>query len=260
MKKIKTYLRYLFEYLRHGDILSVWASIHYVLRGKSLPFDRIITTSIGKFYCRKNTNDFQFANYYYEWGVKRFLLKNKRSWSVFLNGGACIGDYCMLLAREDIRCIAFEPVPDNFKVLEKNLEINGLQEQVTAFPFGLGETESRVPFVFNPLNTGASHIRRDGESGDSEVLIKTLDSVIPELNLKVTDRILVMLDIEGMEADAIRGSGEFIRNFPNITFVLEDKHVGHKPIQEALSEIAVFEFGDVDEFNIFARKLRNHPA
>ncbi len=260
MKKFKTYFRYLFEYLRHGDILSVLASINYVLRGKSLPFDRVITTSIGKFYCRKNTNDFQFANYYYEWGVKRFLLKNSRSWSVFINGGACIGDYCMLLAGKDIRCIAFEPVPDNFRILEKNLEMNQLQKQVTAFPIGLGETNCMVPFEFNPVNTGASHIKRDGKSGDHEVQIKTLDSVIPELNLKVTDRILVMLDIEGMEAEAIRGSREFIRSFPNLTFVLEDKHVGHKPIQEALSEIAVFEFGDVDEFNIYARKLRNHPA
>jgi len=257
MKKFKTYIRYLFEYLRHGDIISIVASVNYVLRGKSHSSDRTINTSIGKFYCRRNTNDFQFANYYYEWGVKRYLLNHKDRYNVFINGGACVGDYCILMAKYGIRCIAIEPVQDNFKVLTRNLELNNLAQSVKAFPFGLGETDETVPFVFNPVNTGASHIDRNASSGGADVMIKRFDSVYRDLELKKTDRILVMLDIEGMEPEAIRGSREFIQNFPNITFVMEDKHIGHKPIQEALSEIAVFEFGDVDEYNIFAKKIRN---
>lgn len=257
MKKLKTYIRYLFEYLRHGDIISVMASVNYVLREKSHPKDRIITTSIGKFFCRRNTNDFQFANFYYEWGVKRYLLGDKAKFNVFINGGACVGDYCILLARHGKKCIAFEPVRENFDVLSRNLELNALTDKVKAFDFGLGETDQNVSFVFNPVNTGASHIDRNATSRAADVVIKRFDTVYQSLDLKKSDRIMVLLDIEGMEPEAIRGSKEFIQNFPNITFVMEDKHIGHKPIQEALSEIAVFEFGDVDEYNIFAKKIRN---
>ena len=57
-----------------------------------------------------------------------------------------------------------------------------------------------------------------------------------------------------MDIEAIRGAASFIRNYPNITFVLEDKHTGQDPIQQALSDIATFEFGIVDNFNIFAKK------
>ncbi|MEI7662523.1 MAG: hypothetical protein WCK34_10005, partial [Bacteroidota bacterium] len=74
MKKLKTYSRYFFDYLKHGDFLSIVASIRYLVNKTSHKNDRIIRTSIGKFYCRKNTNDFQFANWGYEWGVKQFLL------------------------------------------------------------------------------------------------------------------------------------------------------------------------------------------
>ena len=66
MTKVLTYLRYLTDYLKHGDFLSVLSAFKYILTGTSHKKDRIIITSIGMFFRRKNTNDFQFANYYYE--------------------------------------------------------------------------------------------------------------------------------------------------------------------------------------------------
>lgn len=121
MKKISTYFRYLMEYLKHGDFLSVVASVKYLIFKKSNRKDRIIQTSIVKFFCRKNTNDFQFANYRYEWGVKKFILDHIPEYSVFIDGGACIGDYCILLSKCNTRCIAVEPIADNYSVLVKNL-------------------------------------------------------------------------------------------------------------------------------------------
>jgi hypothetical protein len=61
--------------------------------------------------------------------------------------------------------------------------------------------------------------------------------------------------VEGMETEVLRGATSFIKNYPNITFVIEDKLSGKDPIKETLSSIAHFEFGKVDEFNIFAKKI-----
>ncbi|HNW55151.1 MAG TPA: hypothetical protein PKN21_12820, partial [Bacteroidales bacterium] len=74
MKKAVTYIRYFSDYLRFGDFLSILSSVKYLLNKTSHRQNRIIRTSVGWFYCRSNTNDFQFANYYYEWGVKKFIM------------------------------------------------------------------------------------------------------------------------------------------------------------------------------------------
>jgi FkbM family methyltransferase len=260
MKKLKTYTRYFFEYLKHGDIVSIIAAIRYLTTHTSHKENRIIQTSIGTFFCRKNTNDFQFANYKYEWGVKKYLLDNVQAYSVFIDGGACIGDYCILLSKKNIRCIAIEPVMANFQVLTKNLELNNLTHEIATFPFGLGEKNEQAHFVFNAVNTGASHYAKDGHRKDCDVDIRTLDSVFNSMEIKTSESILVKLDIEGMEAEAIRGAKNFILQYPSLIFVIEDKHIGEETIKNELNKIARFEYGIVDEFNIFAKKISNYTS
>jgi FkbM family methyltransferase len=244
--------------MKHGDFLSILASLRYLVNKKSHSSDRIIQTSTGRYYCRKNTNDFQFANYAYEWGVKKYMLDNLDSFSVFIDGGACIGDYCILFSRHNIRCIAFEPVIDNFRVLTRNLELNNLEKTVLAFPYGLGAVNETANFIFNPVNTGASRLAGTDQKNDFAVEIRTLDSMLPILDIASSDRILIKLDVEGMEPQAIRGAKNFITQFPYLTFVIEDKHIGDESIKSALNDLAVFEYGVVDEFNIFAKKIKNH--
>lgn len=57
-----------------------------------------------------------------------------------------------------------------------------------------------------------------------------------------------------MEPAALRGAENFIREFPNITFIMEDKHSGEDLIKDTLNSISSFEYGIVDEFNIYATK------
>lgn len=254
LKKTITYGRYFWEYAKYGDIVSIISSVKYIMKKGSHANDRIIRTSIGRFFCRKNTNDFQFANFRYEWGVKKFLLENLKEFSVFIDGGACVGEYCVMLSKLGIKCIAFEPVLANYKVLTRNLELNKLDHHVLSFPVGLGDRKMMAPFFFNPVNTGASHIITDEKKPDFFVEIDTLDSFLSQLGLKPADRIMVKLDVEQMEPEAIHGAAEFIKKFPYLTFVIEEKHSGASKIRKALSEIAGFEFGIVDEYNIFARK------
>ena len=258
MSKIQTYTRYLLDFLKHGDFKSVIASVKYVLNKSSHGNDRIIQTSIGTFFCRKNTNDFQFANYYYEWGVKRFILNKKNEFTTFIDAGSCVGDYCILLAKLGKQCFAIEPVPDNIKIIRNNLELNNLQNKVIVLPYGLGDDDYFSSFTFDPINTGASRVNKIQKQEAGKVEIRKLDTLIKEMHIDQKETILLKLDIEGMEAEAIRGAYEFLKYYPNITLIIEDKHSGRKPINDALAEIAVFEFGEVDEFNMYAKKIRNY--
>jgi len=260
LKKLRTYIMYLLEYLKHKDFRSIYAAANYLLFKKSHSKDRVIQTSVGKFYCRKGTNDFQFANFHYEWGVKKYVLTHKQEYNVFIDGGSCIGEYCILLSKYNVRCIAFEPIQGNFDVLAKNLELNNLSEKVLAFSCGLGDKNTTMNFVYNPVNTGASHLATTSCENDCQSQIRTFDSLLPELGLKTSDRILFKLDVEGMELEALKGATQFIHQFPQITFIMEDKHTGKENIMKLLNDIAKFEIGMVDEFNIFAKKIENKPS
>jgi FkbM family methyltransferase len=258
LNKITTYSRYLFDYLKHNDLKSVLASIKYIVNKSSHSYDRIISTSIGTFYCRKNTNDFQFANMYYEWGVKKWILKRKDKFSVFIDGGACIGDYCVLLSKMNKKCFAFELVPVNIRTLKKNLELNDLQNVVKLFPYGLGDADYSTGFTFDPVNTGASRINKVKKSASENAEIRKLDTLMDEMAIGKNEHIFIKLDVEGMEAEAIRGASEFIKYYQNITLIIEDKHSGIQSIKETLGDIALFEFGKVDKLNMYAKKINNH--
>lgn len=258
MNKVITYSRYLSEYLRYGDFLSVISAFKYVKNRKSHNNNRIIRTSVGTFYCRKNTNDFQFANYYYEWGVKKFILDHIRESTVFIDGGACIGGYSILLSKYNIRCIAFEPMADNYSVLLKNLELNKLSDKVEAFRIGLGDENKQARFKFNPVNTGASFIDMDNNSANPISEIRTFDSMFTELKIGGNEKILFKLDVEGMEVEALLGAAEFIRQYPNISFIIEYKHSGIDQVKSILGKIAEFKIEIVDQYNIYARKIRNN--
>jgi FkbM family methyltransferase len=218
----------------------------------------MITTSVGTFFCRKNTNDFQFANWFYEWGVKSWILKHQDEFSVFIDGGACVGDYSILLTKMNKRCIAFEPVTDNVNVLRKNLELNDLQDKVMVFPYGLGDNDYTASFNLDPVNTGASRINKVNLNTAQMAEVRKIDSLMDQMKIDQDEKIFFKLDVEGMEAEAIRGATQFILNYPHLTFIIEDKHSGEFPIQDTLSDIALFEFGKVDELNLYAKKIRNY--
>jgi FkbM family methyltransferase len=254
-QKINTYFWYFIEYIKHGDVRSVIASASYLINQKSHSNDRIIQTSVGKFFCRKNTNDFQFANFRYEWGVKRFLLDHFQEYSLFIDAGSCIGIYAILSTKYNLPCIAIEPVAANFDVLMKNLELNHMTGTVRVFQLGLGNEHKVVNFNFDPVNTGASRIDNNNVSENCRVELRTFDSLLPELNINKHDNILFKLDVEGMETEALQGAENFIRSCPKITFILEEKFTGRYQIKSILDKYGKFEYGTVDQYNMYARKL-----
>lgn len=259
MNKAATYLFYMYDYLKNGDFASVYYSVKYVLNKTSHPSDRLIKTSVGTFYCRKGTNDFQFANFYYEWSVKRFILKRIHTFSVFIEAGTCIGEYCILMAKNNKKCYAFEPVPDNFEILEMNVGLNQLQQKTKLLPYGLGAENAKIAINFNPVNTGASKLKKGSITARDKIAqIRKLDDVQNLLNLSNTDAILFKLDIEGMEAEAINGATKFIRKQNNISLVVEFKHSGEAKIRESLKKIAKFKIELIDDYNLFALKIGNY--
>lgn len=263
LHKLPTYYRYFKEYLRFGDLLSIRDAMRYELHRKGSKKNRILKSRIGKIHARKGTNDFQFANFYYEWNVKRFILKNHHNYHYFFDIGAGIGEYGMLMAEKGKKVFLFEPLESSYRTISMNLKSNRLTN-IEAFNFGLGKENFQTSFVVNPVNTGASYALLPGEHIPenfklTKVEIRKLDDIMLDLNIDFSKPVLMKIDVEGMEEDVLKGAKNFLKQCQNIMLILEDTHSGNTPIKKTLFSIGDFDAGRVDDLNMYAiKKSKNN--
>ncbi len=256
MRNPITPFRYFYDFIKNRQFYFLITAIKFSFTKKTNSLDKIIKTTSGNFLCRKNTMDFLFANHAYEWNVKKFLLRNHKNSTVFLDIGANIGTYSILLGHKGLKCFAFEPSQENFQALSKNIELNNLQEKVKIFNFGLGKINCEKEFVFNSLNTGASHvISKPDEKKNCNINIKPFDSVYKDLDFKKEDKFLIKIDVEGMEPDVLEGAKSFLSEYSKIIAVAEDKHCGNKKLINLINQFMNACYKRIDKYNMCFKKL-----
>lgn len=252
--KYLTYINYFKEYLVCRDFKSLAASLKYVLAHKLPAEDYKASSKLGNFLIRKGTIDFQFINNAYERKVKQFIEDRLDSFDVFIDAGACIGEYCIWLAKKGKRCIAIEPV--SFDAVRKNIALNNLEGKVQLFNCGLGSRKDRV--YFNIPNGLPSSSYFDRESTKTpNVDIETLDSLVGKFGIGPQDRVLMKMDVEGMESELIQGARNFIAGQENLTIIYEHFEEDEFANDKALSAVAKFRFEDIDGVNRVAIKTGN---
>jgi FkbM family methyltransferase len=258
LNRAKVYTLYFYEYLRYAEFRSALNAILYVVTRRCYSVEKRIKSRMGLFETRKGTLDFQYANYAYEIDLKHFI--EQQEFDVFFDVGACLGEYCIWLGRQGCRCVAFEPVYDSFKMIRKNIQLNGLEDTVTVFNYGLGSKHSIEHFQLNRTNPGANRRITEGLPGSIKFEINALDDVYDTFGLNPETKILMKIDVEGMEVEMLKGAERFFRYFNDVTLIVEEKISGESKIINTLNSICPFEYGHVDNFNIFARKAVRQKA
>ena len=250
--KYLTYFDYFMEYIACKDFKSLGVSLKYVFTHK-LPSEGYETKSrMGNFFIRQGTTDFQFINHAYERKVKNYLEDRINSFDVFIDAGACIGEYCVWLAKKGKRCVAIEPV--NFAAVERNIKLNNLEDKIKLFKFGLGSKKERVYFNIPSGIPSSSYMDREANK-EPNVDIETFDDVFSRFGISDTDRVIMKMDVEGMETELIHGAKEFIRRHKNLIMIYEHFPEENLRNDKALSAIANFKFEDIDGVNRAAVKI-----
>ena len=124
-------------------------------------------------------------------------------------GGHC-GLWARRLAHIFERVITIEPDAENYACLLRNIMAN-----VEPIRAALGSAPGSTGLKRFPENTGANYM-----DGPGDIPVITIDS----LNLNACD--LIILDIEGMEAEALKGAKHTLRFGP--TLLIEDKGLSEK--------------------------------
>ncbi len=144
----------------------------------------------------------------YEKGLLRILDKLVKPRDIVVDAGANIGlisIFCALRAGQSGMVLSFEPHPETYPILQKNISVNGIS-QIKAYKKALGSASGSAKIYSNlQINRGAASLvefREDSPSFDIEV--DSLDEVLKQQKISHVD--LIKIDVEGFEMEVLKGA------------------------------------------------------
>lgn len=136
-----------------------------------------------------------------------YVQRRLRPGDVFVDAGAYHGWYTLLASRAvglRGRVIAFEPNPDAFKILTRNLALNGCGN-VSALDVALAGVDVSVSLFTTPDDGVASSLGKvQGWEREVRVSARRLDAVLKEMDIQHVT--LLKIDVEGAESDLLNGA------------------------------------------------------
>ncbi|MEM2293073.1 MAG: FkbM family methyltransferase [Nitrososphaerota archaeon] len=195
------------------------------------------------FYVRGGTDDIYHVLPGREGPVESFILSiMEKSDGVFVDVGANIGYYTILIAKKGSRVIAVEPIPETVKVLKTNVVLNNVEEYVTVVNKCATSQNMKIK-MFVPINKyyGLATIYKEVHpvSKYQEILIPgvTLDSILSDF-YSIT---LIKIDVEGAEFEVLKGLNkslknthfiviELSRNIPEVIALLKEEGFSIRPM------------------------------
>ena len=144
----------------------------------------------------------------YETSVLAGILKEG---DVVVDAGANIGYYTFIFSKivgVTGKVFAFEPNPESFKILEKNIKKNHL-ENVFLFNMALGDYNGAAKLYLNDYNKGDNRLySSDGKQSCVTIGCTTLDTAIPT-NERVD---FIKMDTQGSEVLILKGAIRILGN------------------------------------------------
>ena len=147
-----------------------------------------------------------------------------------LDIGANIGVISMALLASGHNVVAFEPQPEVFKLLEKNMGSYG-KAYNTALGLDAGVVNMPKVYYSTKGNFGGLGIGMGSIYGSYEVPVNSLDSYLLE------DVGFIKIDVEGFETQVLRGGRETIMRDKPIMYIEDDRIEKRTILREAIRSL-----------------------
>lgn len=123
--------------------------------------------------------------------------------------------------------VAYEPAPDNWRLLRMNLLLNGVQDFVQPRRLALSNETGKVLLALDPMNSGGHRVAADGRDSAwippgtafVEVEQTSIDALVANGELCPETAGLLWIDAQGHEARIISGASELTQR--GLPIVLE---------------------------------------
>ncbi len=157
----------------------------------------------------------------YEFEESLFLLHLLRKEDVFMDIGANLGHYSLLVSGlKKCKTIAVEPVPATFNQFVRNIELNKLQDLIEPIQKGIANTNDTLYFS-SDRNT-MDRIVKANYPYAVKVSVTTLDSIAKKTPTAMK------LDVEGYEYFALIGAKNILKATELKVVILELNQSGNK--------------------------------
>ncbi|MEM1719005.1 MAG: FkbM family methyltransferase [Thermosphaera sp.] len=156
-----------------------------------------------------------FYSGFYESSVTKYLREKAKRFKpcLFVDVGAYVGYYSILMAEEGCDVIAFEPDPRSFVLLVNNVALKGLQKKIVVFNKAVCESDQPILFKFSKSpseSSFTSYLRKDLVEFVSPVPCVTLDSVLSTFEVH---NLVLKIDVEGAALQVLKGGMNTIARF-----------------------------------------------
>lgn len=154
----------------------------------------------------------------FESAIMRKYIKKGDS---VLDIGANIGYYTLIFAQlvgSAGRVFAFEPDPENFALLQKNIEMNGYNN-VTLVHKAVASTAGIIRLYICANNKG-NHRIHDANDGRASIKVEAvrLDDFFKDYDGRID---FIKMDIEGAEMEVISGASSLLQRNQNLKIATE---------------------------------------
>jgi FkbM family methyltransferase len=172
----------------------------------------LVRTVMGDYEVRRGTQDAALISPAFERGdwneLRRVLRKasgaGREIW--FLDVGANIGTFIVRILKlyPDVKAWAFEPAPDNVRMLERNIALNARDaSRARVFPVAVSDRAGEAPLFYSSLVSGVSHLESAPSADTIRVQTRRLDAMVESPSGRTT--IVAKLDVEGHEQNVLDG-------------------------------------------------------
>ena len=119
---------------------------------------------------------------------------------LWIDIGAHIGSFTCYAASKGATVFAFEPVPDNYRLLVENVDLNDLTQKVRTYKEAVGDEERVITIFIDRQNFGnCSMYHRCGNSFVDYIYAP----VFPAKRFNAYDEFCIKIDTEGCEYEIL---------------------------------------------------------
>lgn len=132
--------------------------------------------------------------------------------SVYIDVGAHIGDSSLIAASKikSGKVIAFEPTPDVFSELQKNIRLNNLENIIQAEQKAVSGVVGKARFALEGASEVNHLVAGKSNAKSIQVAVTTIDEVVSANKLKSVD--LLKIDVEGFELMVLMGAKKALQS------------------------------------------------
>lgn len=161
--------------------------------------------------------------------MKRFYELSKYYYNIddsagyFFDLGANIGTTGIYFTKKlapNLKLIAFEPDPENYKMHRLNVILNNMESGTIIVNCGLGDKFDEMTLYRGLSNPGGNSILKPGAGRLPEIIkIIPLDSYLVENNIAASEVKYIWIDTEGFESQVLLGAKNLIKENPLPVFM-----------------------------------------